>query len=29
MLDLAERLGFKYRTFWDDRVVEVVLNLQG
>ena len=29
MLDLAERLGFKYRTFRDDRVVEVVLNLQG
>ena len=29
MLDLAERLGFKCRTLRDDRVVEVVLNLQG
>ena len=29
MLDLAERLGFKCRNLRDDRVVEVVLNLQG
>jgi len=29
MLDLAELLGFKCRTLRDDRVVEVVLNLQG